>query len=105
MSVAFCPAPREEGLLSVYDGDLISVEQCWQHYTAILQLASSGVWAVTVSEVEESALTARPDPLEPPESPAHAVIDFSTLESKKRHRAIAKILAAKAEARGCLRPA
>lgn len=99
LSIAFRPFPKDEGLLSAYDGDLIQAEPSYVHYTQKLGYASAGVWAVAVSEAEACALSARPAPL--PDFPEHAVIDF-TRHAEKQQRAKSKILAAKAEVRGCL---
>jgi len=98
-SQAFAPSPKDKGQLSVYDGDLISAGQSFEHYTQALKLSSVGVWGLSQAEVVETELTSRPDPL--PDSPAHALIDFgqaSSLECRKR----AKKLKIFAEKRGCL---
>ena len=99
LSIAFRPFPKDEGLLSAYDGDLIQPEPSYVHYTQKLGYASAGVWAVSLAEAEACELSARPDPL--PDFPEHAVIDF-TLHAEKQQKAKSKILAAKAEARGYL---
>jgi hypothetical protein len=99
MSVAFRPFPRDVGLLSVYDGSQISAEASFKHYTAKLDFASAGVWAVSVAECAEVELPARTDAK--PDFPEHAVIDFTGLE-RKQVEAKAKLLAEKAETRGCL---
>lgn len=99
MSLAFRPFPKDAGLLSVYDGDQIGAKPSWEHYTKTQGLASAGVWAVTVAEANACGLPARPDPL--PEFPEHSVIDF-TAHPRKQQEAKSKILAAKAEERGCL---
>ena len=98
-SQAFAPFPKDEGLLSVYDGDLISARDALRHYTEQLQLQSGGVWAVQVSQTDEIGLSSRPDPLENFEQ--HAVIDF-TAHSAKTARKLAKKLRDFAIARGCL---
>ena len=99
LSIAFRPFPKDEGLLSAYDGDLIQPEPSYVHYTQKLGYASAGVWAVTVSEAKGCDLPARAAPL--PGFPEHAVIDF-TQHAEKQQKAKSKILAAKAETRGCL---
>lgn len=99
LSIAFRPFPKDDGLLSVYDGDLIAPENSVSHFTGTLGYQSSGVWAVTVREAETCALPARAETegyfLE------HAVIDF-TAHAAKEQKAKSKILATKAEERGCL---
>lgn len=97
-SVAFRPTPIDNGALSVYDGDKIEPQRSWEHYTTTLGHTSAGVWAVTVSEVQQCGLTASEDPI--PGFPQHAIIAFGSL-SKKDQAAKAKVLAAKAEERGC----
>lgn len=74
-SQAFRPTPKDEKLLSVYDGDLIVPQAAWVHYTTTLNYASDGVLAITVTECVRESLPARADPQPFPE---HAVVDFST---------------------------
>jgi hypothetical protein len=99
LSIAFRPFPRDDGQLSVYDGDQIDPEPSWEHFTNKLQRNSAGVWGVTVEESVACVLVAKPMPLD--DFPSHAVIDFSAHE-KKVMDAKAKQLAAKADARGGL---
>ena len=99
LSLAFRPFPKDGGLLSVYDGDLIAPESSWGHYTQKLGHASTGVWAVTVREAESCNLSARSDT--EGHFPEHAVIDF-TAQGASEQKANSKILAANAEERGCL---
>lgn len=75
-SQAFRPTPKDQGRLSVYDGDQVTAEGSWAHYTQQLELSSIGVLAVTVEECESLGLAAEPDP-EP--FPEHAVIRFDGL--------------------------
>lgn len=56
-SQAFVPTPKDESKLSVYNGDLVSAEQSYQHYTEILKQVSSGVMGVKVSECQATGLT------------------------------------------------
>ena len=79
-SQAFRPTPKDECQLSVYDGDLISSEKAWGHYTGELGLASVGVMGLTVSECAAESLLVRSDPVPFPE---HAVIDFAMLTDKE----------------------
>ena len=99
VSLAFRPMPKDTGLLSVYDGDQIEPEAAWRHFTPNLGYASSGTWAVTVAEAAALDLPAMPKPLE--DFPEHAAIDF-TAHDDKTQKAKAKLLAAKADTRGCL---
>ena len=98
-SQAFFPFPKDKGKLSVYDGLLISPAQSFEHYTQKQGLESMGVWGISDSEVIETGLTSKPDPL--PDSPAHAFVDFGNAPVKE-YRKPAKILKAFAIARGCL---
>jgi hypothetical protein len=100
-SQAFLPFPKDENLLSVYDGDMISAAAAHRHYTEVLQFQSVGVWAVTEGEACTESLSCRSDPLE--NSPSHAVIDFSG-HSERASRKIAKRLRDKALTRGRLHP-
>ncbi len=99
LSIAFRPFPRDAGLLSVYDGDLISPEAAHRHYTDVQRLSSVGVWAVTNGEAATIDLPARADA--EGKFAEHAVIDFSA-NTKKDQDKKAKLLVTMAEARGCL---
>ena len=75
-SQAFRPTSKDNKCLSVYNGDLITAEESWRHYTNSLSLESTGVLAVTKAECEQRELRVESDPgrfLE------HAVIDFTGL--------------------------
>ena len=98
-SQIFIPFPRDDYKLSAYDGDMVSPQDSYAHYTQALQNRSDGVWAVTKSEADLEGVTAGPDPL--PNFPEHAKIDFSTKPSKTEQRRIAKLLLAHALTRGC----
>lgn len=95
-SVAFRPNESDQGLMSVYDGDQISAEASWTHYTTISKKKSAGVTALTVDECADESLPARPDPVPFAE---HAVVDFTGVE-EKHWRTKSKKLQAKALARG-----
>lgn len=101
-SVAFRPFPNDKEKLSVYDGDLITPEDSYLHWTTQLGNRSAGVWGVDNHEVTKSGLSSAPDPL--PDNPAHALIAFTGL-SDKEQRKRAKLLLADAIARGCLHKA
>jgi hypothetical protein len=92
------PTPKDENLLSVYDGDMVEPRPAWEHYTGVVGFASHGVVAVTVGECAELALPVRADPAPFPE---HAVIDFSGLARGAVEKQ-AKRLRVNAEARGWL---
>lgn len=93
-SQAFRPTAKDMQQLSVYDGDQISPEDAFEHYSQSHE--SLGVLAVTVGQCEQLGLGVIPDPLPYPE---HVTIDFSqfsTLETRRR----AKKLTELAEDRG-----
>ena len=75
-SQAFKPTKKDERLLSVYDGDQITPENAWLHFTRNVGSKSAGVVGVSVAERNQLELPVRPDPNLFPE---HAVIDFTGL--------------------------
>lgn len=95
-SQAFRPTPKDEKRLSVYDGDQITAEAAWQHYTNGLGHTSAGVLAVTVEECDNLELPVVPDPATFQE---HTLIDFSAF-SRSQIETKAKILRANADLRG-----
>lgn len=102
-SQAFKPFPGDVGKLSVYDGDLITAEGSYTHWTGMLGNKSAGVWGVTVAEVTSKDLSAAPDPLV--NNPGHALIDFGNHTGNNALRRKAKELLELAVARGCLHAA
>lgn len=98
-SQAFFPFPKDDGKLSVYDGDMITPQDAYNHYTKTLQNESIGVWGVTCLEVQQVGLCSTPDPLD--NFPSHALIDFGTT-SKNAYRKLAKRLKEYAIKRGQL---
>jgi hypothetical protein len=100
-SQAFTPFPKDNGKLSVYDGDQISAADSHKHYTEVLGYQSESVWGLTCAEVSAAGLNSMPAPVN--NSPHHAVVDFSS-HSDKSIRKLAKKLKACAIARGCLHP-
>lgn len=97
-SQAFCPFPKDDGELSVYDGDQITAERSFEHYTDTQGLDSAGVWAVSKGEVDSAGVSAHPSPLD--NFPEHASINFNECAENK-WRKIAKLLKRKALNRGC----
>jgi hypothetical protein len=91
-SQAFKPTPKDEGRLSVYDGDQIEAEASWRHFTSTLQRSSVGVLGITVGEFRAESLSVIPDPDTFPE---HVLVDYrghtaGQVEKKsKRLRSIA----------------
>ena len=95
-SQAFTPTPKDEGQLSVYDGDRVTAKESWQHFTGTLGLKSAGVLAVTVAECQSQGTPTQPDPeafLE------HVLIDFRALTNSQK-KAAGKALARCANTRG-----
>lgn len=86
-SQVFKPTPKDEKRLSVYDGDQITAEGAWGHFTRSLGHLSIGVVAVTVGECNQHELPVEPDPKPFRE---HVVIKFddcnnSQVEKKAKH--------------------
>jgi len=78
-SQVFKPTPKDNNKLSAYDGDQISAEKAWMHYTKELGYASIGAVAVSVQECQSESLTVRLD-REP--FPEHVSIDFDSRGGK-----------------------
>lgn len=99
-SQLFVPTKKDANRPSVYDGDQITPEKSWQHYTGVLLFASVGVVAVTFQECQDEGLPPALDPR--PDFPEHAVIDFSGCTSNGEIRRKADTLRNKAVTRGWL---
>ena len=99
-SQTFNPTQKDNGRLSVYDGDQISPQEAYNHFTnpppGLGQIAV-GVLAVAVAECESLNLAVNPDPL--PGFPAHSAIDFSAFSGNAVRR-VARQLSKIANARG-----
>lgn len=100
-SQAFKPTPKDHLRLSVYDGDLITAEASWRHFTEVLGHASVGALAVNMQECKDQQLTARSDP-EP--FPEHAVIDFRGLSTNQIEKKSKRLNAAAASRGWRFRP-
>lgn len=98
-SQAFIPFPKDNGKVSVYDGDRITAAESYHHYTEVLRYESDSVWGITCEEVASVELNSAADPLK--DFPSHAVIDFTT-HAETNFRKLAKRLKVLALARGCL---
>lgn len=100
-SQAFKLSKKDNNLLSVYDGDSITAEDSYLHYTTTLKYSSASVFGVTTGECSScEGLSTRNDPQ--PDSAYHAVIDFSACASESIKDRASKTLKNKAIARGCL---
>ncbi len=95
-SQVFKPTPKDEKKVSVYDGDQITPEKSWEHYTIILKYESIGVVDVTLNDCETQKLIVEPDP-EP--FPEHVVIKFDDYSNSQIEKK-AKNLTRAADARG-----
>src|SRR5437016_4067739 len=73
-SQVFRPTPKDGRLLSVYDGDQITAERSWLHFTSQDNCRSVGVLAVTVNECVAEALNVRSDPEPFPRTCRHRVL-------------------------------
>ena len=84
ISPAFKPTRKDNGRLSVYDGDQISAREAYEHYTSPppgLGQRAVGALAITVAECESLNLAVSSDPL--PGFPEHAAIDFTGLSGNR----------------------
>jgi hypothetical protein len=98
-SQVFRPTPKDDDKLSVYDGDKISPEASWTHYTNVLAFKSVGVLAVSLNEVlGEAVLPVIADNVPFPE---HCSVDFTGLAKTDVDKK-AKQLASYAVSRGWL---
>lgn len=61
-SQLFTPTSKDKDFVSVYDGDQITAEGAFSHFTNTLGLKSMGVMAVTVQECIHYELEVKPDP-------------------------------------------
>lgn len=98
-SQAFKPTKKDAGMLSVALGSKTTAEDAFLHHTHVLNLASGGTWAVTAGEVAAVELDCFEQPLE--NNHAHGFIDFRNF-GRKAVETKAKLLLAKARARGCV---
>lgn len=97
-SQAFRPTPKDEFLLSFYDGDRMEPQAAWQHFVAAPECRSSGVMAVTRARCLEQDLLVDADGVPFPE---HVSVDFSGFEKNVIEKK-AKLLARLAQVRGWL---
>jgi hypothetical protein len=101
-SIALWPFPKDQGLLSVDDGDGVTAAASWQRYVAQPDRLSAGVWAFTVEEAVALSLPATADPRDG--NPQHVLVDFTAF-AEKQQKAKAKLLSVPVNARGCLHSA
>jgi hypothetical protein len=96
-SQAFHPTTKDNNRLSAYDGDQITPEDAWNHYTSVLEFKSTGVIAISVEDCEDQELSVESDPQ--PDFLQHVLIDFSGLATNKMKR-VARRLSRLAGSRG-----
>ena len=99
-SQTFKPTRKDNGRLSAYDGDQISPQDAYEHFTSPqpgLGQRAVGVLAITVAECKSFNLTVSPDPLVG--FPEHVAIDF-TGRSRRGIEVVAGELNDFANARG-----
>ncbi|MBP5982284.1 MAG: hypothetical protein KA734_01070 [Fluviicola sp.] len=96
-SVVFNPTPKDDGKLSVYNGDKFSAKEAFDHFTK--NYSSIGVLAVTMLEVQNAGLDAAEDNLP---FDGHAYIDYTKITSNGQRKSKAKILKKHATNRGWL---
>lgn len=100
-SLAFRPSPKDDGFLSVADGDQITAQAAWDRHLNLKRGQSCGVLAVQVSECEALELPVIPDG-DP--DPDHVSVDFREL-SRGQIDKKARSLRNSAEERGwCFGP-
>ena len=87
-SQAFKPTPKDKGLLSVYDGDKMTAEKAWEHFTTILKFQSVGSLGLTVKECTDNELPVEPKPQEFPE---HVVINFTAFSGNQIEKKAKKL--------------
>lgn len=97
-SQAFRPTPKDGKKLSVYDGDQITAEKAWEHFSRMLGFSSVGVLAVSVAECASAELPACADAAPFPE---HVLVNFTAFSDNEIRRK-GKQLKEFAEARGWL---
>ena len=95
----FKPKGRDDGQLSVYDGDRFTPEQAWLHFTSQRNQSgsyneSAGVLGFTVKECRDLDVEPKPDPSA---FVGHVQIDYSDCENKTK---VARELRKAAWARG-----
>jgi hypothetical protein len=95
-SQAFKPTPKDNGRLSVYDGDKITAEKAWEHFTTTLKFQSVGSLALIVKECRDNDLPVESNPEEFPE---HVLINFTAFNGNQIEKK-AKKLRSIADARG-----
>ena len=88
-SQAFRPEPWDENLMSVYDGDQMTAEKAWYHYTRDPNRPPPpGVLSVTFAEYTAEELPVCPDPDTFPE---HVLVDYRGFRTNQIKRKSANL--------------
>ena len=95
-SQVFTPTPKDEGRISVYDGEQISAQASWHHFKKVLGNPSTGVLAVQVRECQNCKI---PVTLDPKAFMEHVLLDFAGF-SGNHTKKLAKKLTQFANSRG-----
>lgn len=82
--------PFKTDCLSTYDGDMISAEKAYNHYTEIMGNASAGVASVLVEEFKNEGLSIIEDRTPYKE---HVSVDYSEIAELSKRKIISKRLA------------
>jgi len=95
-SQVFKPTEKDEGLLSVYNGNKFTAEESYEHYVSSTEFESIGVVSVSKEECNDASLTVVEDndPFD-----GHSSIDFNGLSQNQISKK-AKLLKSKAMDRG-----
>ncbi|WP_133910695.1 hypothetical protein [Streptomyces sp. NBC_00582] len=102
-SQLFRPTPKDTGEVSVTRSSLVTPEESHRHHTEVMGYASAGVYYVDVAEVQEVGLRVVDDSQvddEDERPPAHAYVDFKSVQSKGDQQRRASKLRDKAEKHG-----
>ena len=78
---AFRPFPKDEGHLSVYDGDKVNPAASYAHFNQVLGFKSVGVLTIIHQECTALNLPVESSPRD--NHPAHAHIDYSGCQKKE----------------------
>jgi len=77
-SQVFKPTPKDEGLLSVYNGELFSADEAFYHYVEDGNKKSVGTLAISKSECDQNNLPIRNDNIP---FDGHCSIDYNGLSN------------------------
>lgn len=89
-SQAFRPTPKDERKLSTTSSSKVSAEDSFREYTEDFELASAGVWGVSVGEAADLSIRAIYDEHSPsipkPCLTGHTSLDFAQISNNKAKR-------------------